>query len=233
MNIWALSDPHLGFACDKPMDIFGDNWSEYVSKIKDNWERIVSPEDVVLVAGDISWALHLEDAVPDLEWLGALPGTKIIVKGNHELWWSSYSKVQSILPKSVIALQNNSIKIGDYIFCGTRGWQVKEVGKPYTLDDQKIYDREVIRLNLTLADMEKQRKEGDKVIVLTHYPPYNSRREDSAFTTAFKEHKVDAVVYGHLHGKNVNADLQLLKDGIKYYLTSTDQIGHCPVLIKV
>ena len=233
MKIWALSDPHLGFACDKPMDIFGDNWSEYVSKIKANWERLVKNDDVVLLPGDISWALKIEDAVPDLEWLGKLPGTKIIIKGNHELWWSSFAKVKSILPPSIIALQNNSVKIGNNIFCGTRGWQVREPGKPYTDQDQKIYNREVIRLNLTLNDMEKQRKPEDKVIFLTHFPPYNSRREESEFTKAFGEHKVSAVVFGHVHGKNDSVDLQLLKNGIKYYQTSTDQIGHCPVEIKV
>lgn len=233
MKIWALSDPHLGFNSDKPMDIFGDNWSEYLSKIKDNWAKLVKDDDVVIVAGDISWALKLDQAKPDLDWLGALPGKKIIIKGNHELWWNSFSKVKSVLPENIIALQNNCVRIENYLFCGTRGWQAKEPNKPYLEEDQKIYDREVIRLGLTLNEMEKMRKEGDKVIFITHYPPFNSKKDETPFTQAFREHKIDAVVYGHLHGKDVKADLQLLKDGIKYYLTSTDQIGHCPVQIKV
>ena len=233
MKIWALSDPHLSFDSDKPMDIFGDNWSEYVSKIKENWLKLVAEDDIVIVAGDISWALKLEDAKKDLEWLGSLPGTKIIVKGNHELWWNSLVKVKSILPSNVLPIQNDCIRIGNYLFCGTRGWQAEELNKPLSNEDKRIYDREVIRMGLTLKEMEKMRKSDDKIIFIMHFPPFNSKKEETPFTQAFKEHKIDAVVYGHLHGKGVPADLQVLKDGIKYYLTSTDQINHCPVQIRV
>ena len=232
MKIWALSDLHLSNACDKPMDIFGDNWSDYQSKIKENWQKKVGKNDIVLVAGDISWALKLEEAVPDLEWLSELNGTKIIIKGNHELWWQSLAKVKQVLPKNIIALQNNSVKIGNVIFCGTRGWQVSEHNKPLPKEDQKIYDREVIRLGLTLADMEKQRQDGDKVICLFHYPPFNYNKDDNEFTAQFKEHKVDAVVFGHLHGKQVNMPLVQEKDGITYYLTATYQVGHITVKIN-
>ncbi|MBQ7452919.1 MAG: metallophosphoesterase [Clostridia bacterium] len=230
MKIWALSDPHLSFGSDKPMDVFGGNWENYVQKIEKNWKKRVKKDDIVLVAGDISWALKLENATPDLNFLGGLPGTKILIKGNHELWWNSISKVRKILPEGVIALQNDSVKIGKFIFCGTRGWAIEEINKPYTAEDKKILDREIIRLGLTLDDMEKQRNDGDVVICLMHFPPFNSRFEDSPFTKLFEEHQVDAVVYGHLHG-NSSATLALLKHGIKYYLTSTDQVGHDPVLI--
>ena len=231
MKIGALSDPHFGFGCDKPMDIFGDGWADYVTKLTQNWNACVSAGDVVLVLGDISWALKLSDAIVDLNYLGSLPGKKIIIKGNHELWWQSISKVREVLPPSVIALQNDSVKIGNVIICGTRGWASKEVGKPYTEEDKKIFDREVIRLRLTLEDCQKKRVDGDRVIVMFHFPPFNSRREGSAFTDLFEEFKVDAVVYGHLHGKDGRGDKVFVKNGIKYYLTSTDQVGHAPVLI--
>ena len=231
MKIWALSDLHLSFDSDKPMDIFGDGWANYAQKIEENWRKKVGEDDIVLVAGDISWALKLENAKADLDFLGSLPGTKIIIKGNHELWWGSLTKVKEILPKSVIALQNNSVKIKNFIFCGTRGWAVKEINKPYTQQDQKIFDREVIRLNLTLEDMEKKREEGDVVFCLFHFPPYNAKLEDTQFTQLFEKYNVNYVVYGHLHGKNTNAPLAVLKHNIKYYLTSTDQINHDPVLL--
>ncbi|MBQ7579315.1 MAG: metallophosphoesterase [Clostridia bacterium] len=231
MKIWALSDTHLSFDSDKPMDIFGDGWSNYAQKIEENWRKKVGENDIVLVAGDISWALKLENAKADLNFLGSLPGTKIIIKGNHELWWNSLTKVKEVLPKSIIALQNNSVKINNCIFCGTRGWQVREVNKPYTEQDQKIFDREVIRLNLTLEDMEKRRNEGDIVFCMFHFPPYNAKFEDTAFTKLFEEHNVDYVIYGHLHGKNNNYALSVLRHNIKYFLTSTDQINHDPVLI--
>lgn len=231
MKFWALSDLHLSFSCDKPMDIFGDNWSDYVSKIKANWQKKVKSDDVVFVAGDISWALKLEDAIADLKFLGELNGTKVIIKGNHELWWSSIKKVREILPESVIALQNDSVRFGNVLVCGTRGWACKEINKPYSSDDEKIFAREVIRLNLTLSDMQKKRTPQDKVVCLFHFPPFNSKREDNEFTQLFEKFNVDVVVYGHLHGKDVRSDKLIVKNGIKYYLTSTDQINHDPVEI--
>ena len=126
MKIYAISDLHLSTTCDKPMDIFGGNWEGYTEKIISNWKQKITDDDLVLVAGDISWAMKLEEAKPDLEWIDALPGKKIIIKGNHEYWWKSISSVRAILPDSVKALQNDSIKIGNVIFCGTRGWVIPE-----------------------------------------------------------------------------------------------------------
>ena len=233
MKIWALSDPHFAFTSNKPMDVFGDGWQNYIDKIKENWQIKIKEDDLVLVAGDISWALKLEDAVADLNFLGTLNGTKIIIKGNHELWWSSLKKVREILPKSVIALQNDSYKIENVIICGTRGWASREINKPYTKEDEKIYAREVIRLELTLKDMEKKRKEGDKVVCMFHFPPFNSRHDDNEFTALFEKYKVNAVVFGHLHGKDARMEKMFVKNGVKYYLTSTDQINHDPVEIKI
>ena len=151
MKVYAISDLHLSNSCDKPMDIFGGNWENYTSKIIDNWSKSVKQDDIVLVAGDISWAMKLEEAVSDLNWIDALPGTKILIKGNHEYWWKSISSVRQILPQSIKAIQNDAIKIGKFIFCGTRGWNVPdENNKDFSDEDMKIFKREVERLKLTL-----------------------------------------------------------------------------------
>lgn len=150
MKIYAISDLHLSNSCDKPMDVFGGHWENYVSKIKENWKAKVAEDDLVLIAGDISWAMKLEEATSDLEWIDELPGKKIIIKGNHEYWWKSISAVRELLPESIMAIQNDAIKIDNYVICGTRGWNVPEEGKEFLDEDLKIYKRETERLKLTL-----------------------------------------------------------------------------------
>lgn len=231
MKIWAISDPHFSFGTDKPMDIFGGNWENHTKNFITNWNNVVRDEDVVLVAGDISWAMKLEDAVVDLKELSKLKGTKIIIKGNHEYWWKSISSVRSVLPSNILALQNDSIKIGKFIFCGTRGWIVPENGKELSQDDDKIYKRECERLKLTLTHMNVSRQEGDEVIAMIHYPPFNSQLEDSGFTKLFEEFGVDKVVYGHIHEASGRALLKVKKNGIDYFLTSCDQVKMKPVLV--
>jgi len=231
MKIWAISDPHFSFGCNKPMDIFGGNWENHAEKFESNWNKVVGDDDIVLVAGDISWAMKLEDARVDLNKLGELNGKKIIIKGNHEYWWKSISSVRSILPESVLALQNDSLKIGKFIFCGTRGWNVEEPNKPYTEDDEKIYKRELERLKLTLKSMMVQREEGDKVIAMIHFPPFNTKIEDSGFTQLFEEYKVDKVVYGHIHESSGKMVRKIVKNGVEYYLTSCDYLEMKPLLL--
>lgn len=233
MKIYAISDLHLSLMVEKPMDVFGGAWENYTEKIKENWQKIVKKEDIVLIAGDISWAMKLEETKADFDFIHNLNGTKIIIKGNHEYWWKSISAVRDVLPKSVVALQNDSVKVGNYIFAGTRGWIVKEGPNDpnFTEDDEKVYKREGIRLRLTLEDAIKNRKEGDKLICLMHYPPFNSKRENSLFTEIFEEYKVDAVVYGHLHKAQGRYDKAFVKNDIPYYLTSADLIDMKPILI--
>lgn len=230
MKIFALSDLHLSFSCDKPMDIFGGNWENYTDKIKENWERLVGKDDIVLIAGDISWAMRLDEARADLDWIDALPGKKIIIKGNHEYWWQSISAVREVLPSSIVALQNDSIRIGKYIFCGTRGWIVPEENRPLEPEDEKIYKREIERLKLTLSSMNTLRQDGDKVVAMMHYPPYTYNRGKTEFTELFEKFKVDAVVFGHLHGK-INCEPIAEINQIKYYFTSCDHTNMTPVLI--
>jgi predicted phosphohydrolase len=221
---YAISDLHLSTVVNKPMDIFGGNWEGYFEKIKTDWRARVKDDDVVLIAGDISWAMRLEDAVPDLEEIAALPGKKVIIKGNHEYWWNSYSKVKSILPNGVFAIQNDALKLNGAIVAGTRGWTTPD--KNTAAEDIKIYEREKMRLKMTLDCAARLRTQNEDVYVMTHYPPFNATGADSDFTKIISEYPVKCVVYGHLHGKDARAMFVLEKDGIKYYLTSCDLIGN-------
>ena len=231
MKVFAISDLHLSINNPKPMDIFGPAWENYVEKIFDDWKKVVKDEDLVLMAGDFSWAMKLEDTKKDFELLSDLPGKKIIIRGNHDYWWKSISAVRNFLPKNFYAIQNDSLKFGNIIVCGTRGWSVLEEGSNLTEEDKKIFNREIIRLEMSLASAEKMRKEGDKVICMIHYPPCNFHRQDSEFTKLLEKFKVDAVVYGHLHGYK-KATLLFEKNNIPYYLTSCDIVGNKLIEVK-
>ena len=225
MKIFAISDFHISTNSDKPMDIFGGNWVGYLEKIKEDWQSKVSDDDVVLIGGDTSWAMKLDDAIEDVKILSNLKGKKVLIKGNHDYWWSAISRVRESLPEGFFALQNDSIRFDKLIICGSRCWSVP--GSPdFGEHDMKLYLRETERLRLSLKNAQKDRSESDKLIALVHYPPFNVKREDSLFTQLFEEFKVDAVVYGHLHGKTVRADKVVVKNGIPYYLTSCDQIDN-------
>ncbi len=224
MKIFAISDLHLSTTAPKPMDIFGTGWTDYMDRITEDWNKKVSDDDVVLIAGDISWAMQLEDALKDLSLLIPLKGKKIFIRGNHDYWWKSLSRIRAALPPDFFVLQNDCVRIENLIVLGSRGWTVEGSTPDFTEEDKKLYLRENERLKLALRAMEKERKEGDKVIAMIHFPPFNVKRDDSLYTDLFKEHKVDAVVYGHLHGKDCKADKVVVKDGITYYLTSCDLV---------
>lgn len=230
MKVFAISDLHLSINNPKPMDIFGPAWDNYVENIFADWREKVSEEDVVLLAGDYSWAMNLSDTEKDFELLRTLPGKKIIIRGNHDYWWKSISSVRAFLPENFYAIQNDAIKFDNLVICGTRGWIVPERGE-LSPEDDKIYKREVIRLELTLKEADKLRGEGDKLICMMHYPPVNFRREDSEFSALLEKYKVDAVVFGHLHGYK-KVQLQFEKNGLPYYLTSCDLTGNKLVEIQ-
>ena len=225
MKIYAISDLHISTNTNKPMDVFGGNWVGYLDKIKADWQEKVSDEDLVLIGGDISWAMNMEDAEKDIKSFFDLKGTKILIKGNHDYWWSGIGKVREMLPENVYALQNDSIRLNGVVICGSRCWSVP--GSPdFNEQDMKIYLRETERLKLSLKSAKNLLQEGDKLIALVHFPPFNVKRDSSAFTDIFEEYGVNAVVYGHLHGKSVRADKIVEKNGIKYYLTSCDQVDN-------
>ena len=157
MHVYAISDPHLSFTEDKPMSVFGAVWENHWDEITADWKAKVQSDDVVLIAGDISWAMYLQDAVKDLELIGALPGTKILIRGNHDYWWSGISKVRAVLPEGTYCLQNDALKIGKYVFAGSRGWSVPETGAAQSAEDAKIFEREIIRMEMSLTAADKHR----------------------------------------------------------------------------
>lgn len=230
MKVFAISDLHLSVNNPKPMDIFGPVWEGYLDKIFADWKEKVSDEDLVLLCGDFSWAMALEDARADFEMLKDLPGKKIIIRGNHDYWWKSISAVRKILPSGFYAIQNDALKCGNFVICGTRGWSTPEKNCPLSAEDQKIYNREVLRLQLTLAAASKIKLDEDKLICMMHYPPLNFSKEENEMSELFKKFGVDAVVYGHLHGQR-KMELKFEKDDISYFLTSCDMVANSLVQI--
>ena len=212
------------------MDIFGPVWEGYLDKIFAQWKEKISDDDLVLMAGDLSWAMKLEEVVADFDLLKDLPGKKVIIRGNHDYWWKSISALRSILPKNFYAIQNDSLRFEGLVVCGTRGWKGVEKNTTLSAEDQKIFDREVLRLEMTLKDANKLRQNGDKLICMMHYPPVGFARDDSPFSQLIEQYNVDAVVFGHLHGyKNVTTSF--IKNDIPYYLTSCDEVDNNIVFV--
>ncbi len=230
MNVYAISDLHLSTTSDKPMHVFGGNWEGHFEKIKQDWLSTVTEEDVVLISGDISWAMKLSDALPDLNELAALPGKKVFIRGNHDFWWNGITKLRDSAPNdSFVFLQTDAVRIGSFVFVGSRGWSCP--GSPdFTEQDEKLYHREAERFRLAFLDGDKLFQEGDKKVALIHYPPFNAKKEDTLFTQLFEENKVDKVVFGHIHGA-AYFPLRCEKNGIEYHLASCDKIGF--KLIKI
>ena len=231
MKIFSISDLHLSTTTDKPMDVFGGEWNNYEDKIFEDWDKKVSDSDVVLLAGDLSWGMVLDEALPDLDLIARHSGKKVIVRGNHDYWWKSIQTLREKLPTSMYAIQNDVLRINNLLICGTRGWTIPEYGKTLSKSDKKIYDRELIRLELSLSEMSKERKDGDYVICMMHYPPFNSSRTESDFTKLISKYNVNSVVYGHVHGKRDNRGTITTIGKINYYLTSCDQVYNKLTLI--
>ncbi|MCR3758814.1 metallophosphoesterase [Clostridium felsineum] len=228
MGLYAISDLHLAFNLNKPMNIFGEDWSNHDEKIKKNWIDKIKEEDTVLIAGDISWSMDMENGEEDLNWIDSLPGKKIICKGNHDYWWKSITKLNNMY-STISFLQNNFFQYEDYAICGTRGWIDKSFDN-FDEHDKKIYKREIIRLRLSIDAAVK--KGYSKIIVMFHYPPFKDESSLSEFTEVLEEYNVEKVVYGHIHGpalKNVQG--RISKNNIEYILTSCDYIKFNPIKI--
>ena len=224
MKIFAISDLHMPGKSDKPMNVFGKIWDNYLEKIAADWKSKVSEEDVVLLAGDLSWAMKLEDVDEDAAFLHSLPGIKVLIKGNHDYWWQGIGKARDFMPSDVYLVQNDAMRIGNLVLCGSRGWTTPNP-TDFSKEDEKIYLRESERLELSLCAADKMRKEGDTVIAMMHYPPFNVKREDSNFTKCFEKHGINTVVYGHLHGQDSLCLKKYVKNGVSYYLTSCDLVA--------
>lgn len=230
MKIWGISDLHLSFASDKPMDIFGEHWQNHAQKMADSWDSLVAPDDVVICPGDLSWAMKLEEARLDLEWIKARPGLKILVKGNHDLWWSAIGKVRAAVGGSCVALQNDCYDLGPFVVAGTRCWSAPGA-HDYTEHDEKIYLRELERLRMSLEQAQKIAN-GRDIIAAIHYPPFTVKRENTKFADLLEQYKVRICVYGHLHGERSFAyAFEGERNGIIYMLLSCDYLKFKPRLI--
>ena len=228
MSLFTLADLHLSLGTDKPMDIF-KGWDNYTNLIRDTWNYLVQPEDTVVVPGDISWALKIEEAKADFDYIHRLNGTKILLKGNHDLWFSTKRKVEDFLAQngfdSIKILFNNSYEYGDYVLCGTRGW-INEQGEAV---DKKVLNREAGRLRLSLEDGKKT---GKQPIVFLHYPPIYGDSECYEILDVLKEYGVKRCFYGHIHGHSCSYAINGERNGIDFRLVSCDFVGFCPVLVK-
>lgn len=227
MALYTIGDTHLSLGSDKPMDIF-KGWQDYVQRLETNWLRVVDPEDTVVLAGDISWAMTLDECGQDFAFLQRLPGKKVILKGNHDYWWNSRAKMEGYLAANgfdtISILHNNSELLDGYAICGTRGWVLEE-GAGH---DEKVQKREAGRLRASLEDAVRQDKNAKRIVFL-HYPPLLATGAISHdLIDTMKEFKVQRCYFGHLHGPAVRWSLQGDVEGIRYKLISADSLGFCP-----
>lgn len=218
MEIYAIGDLHLPGGDDKPMNVFGEHWAGHFERISRDWLARVRREDAVLIPGDISWAMQLEDALPDLRAIGSLPGKKILLRGNHDYWWSGISRLRDALPPEMFALQNDAMRLEDTAFSGTRGWALPVSGT--AAEDEKIYRRELQRMEMSLERAMKLKAE--RLVVMCHYPPLGEGGAETPLSALLSRYPVDDVVYGHLHGPSLRGAVNGLYGGIRYHCVSCD-----------
>ena len=221
MHIYAVADLHLSGFSPKPMNIFGDHWTDHWSKIKESWHTKVTDDDLVLLPGDLSWGMRIEEAATDIDEICAMPGKKVIIKGNHDYWWSSLSKVQTLLSNNTYAIQNNSLSFGNYVIAGSRGWTCPGTNQYDPKTDEKLYVREAGRLELSLKHARKQAPDT-ALIVMMHYPPSDSKGTPTMYTDLFEKYGAAHVIYGHLHSGSIRGALSGNIRGVHYTLVSCD-----------
>lgn len=231
MSIYAIADLHLSLSVgeSKTMEVFG-GWENYVEKIEKNWVRTVSRTDTVVVAGDLSWAMKLEEAYRDFLFLENLPGRKILIKGNHDYWWSSKSKINQYLKEkdflSISIIYNSAETAENYAICGTRGWFLESKER----EDAKILNREIGRLKRSI---EIGKQTGLEPVVFLHYPPVYDNFECEEILNVLLENKIKRCYYGHLHGRVSGKKAKVGEyRGIDFRLISSDQINFTPVLVE-
>lgn len=244
MPIWAIADLHLSFGvANKSMDIFGPQWVNHPEKIKKEWLDRVSAQDLVLIAGDISWAMTLEEARPDFEWLDALPGTKVMIKGNHDYWWQAISKVRQALPPSLHVIQNDAFNWKDVSIAGARLWDTYEYDFPGLFspsvyfeplndeqleEQEKIFLREMHRLEEGLKRLNPLAKVK---IAMTHYPPISAELTPSRASALLEKYGVSVCVFGHLHNVMHGLNIFGQKKNIRYLFCAGDYVGFAPIRV--
>ena len=229
MSLFAIGDLHLSLGEDKPMDIFA-GWDNYVQRLEENWRSLVTDDDTVVIAGDISWAMKLEEAVTDFTFIDKLPGKKILLKGNHDYWWGTKSKIEKLLAdnglSTISILFNNAYACGEYAVCGTRGWFLEND----TPEDIKVLNREVGRLKTSIEAALKTEKEP---VVFLHYPPYYRGIECKEIMDVLISYGIKRCYYGHIHGRqNFGLAYEGEYKGVNLKLISCDRVRFMPVLVR-
>ncbi|MBQ6370047.1 MAG: metallophosphoesterase [Firmicutes bacterium] len=241
MSIFVISDLHLSLfpGADKPMDIFGARWYDHPGRLERAWRESIKEGDTVLIPGDTSWALKLEDAKYDLDWVAALPGRKILLKGNHDLWWTGITKLNKMYDNMTF-LQNDHVFAEGCYICGSRGWLTPD-SEDFTEADEKIYRRELLRLESSLKSAAAAREAAPEtasageapIIGLLHYPPVSDARRYSGFQQLFEDYGVKDVYYGHVHGEDgFRTRIQGELHGVRYHLVSLDYLDAQPLQIR-
>lgn len=229
MSIYAIGDLHLSFNTDKPMNIFGEKWNNYEEKLKVDWLKKVKEDDLVLLLGDFSWSMKLEDTYKDFEYLNNLPGKKILLKGNHDYWWNTVKKMNEFIKNNefnnIEFLYNNSYFFDNYIICGTRGWNISN-----DEEDKRLFERELSRLELSLNDGIQKYGEDKEIIVCMHYPPitsYNILEYDInlKMINLLEKYNVKKCIYGHLHGTSHKDAIEGNISEIEFKLVSSDYLN--------
>ena len=228
MALYAIGDPHLSLAKEKPMDIFGEKWKDHAEKLKIGFSGLTE-EDVCVICGDLSWGMGLEETAVDFQFLDALPGRKIILKGNHDYWWSTATKVKNFFQQygigSMDILYNNFFPFGELAICGTRGWfYEEEKGGDH---DKKIMRREIMRLETSLKAAGDREK-----LVFLHYPPIFGKYECPEILELLKKYEVKLCCYGHIHGKGCSLAFNGWRDGTEYKLVSADFVDFTPIKLR-
>ncbi len=231
MKIFALGDPHLSFGRPKPMDVFGPLWADHPRQIAAAWDGVVGPDDVVLVPGDISWAHNLAEAAPDLQFLAERRGRlKVLLKGNHDTWWSSIGKVRAALPPGLAALDKDALRLPEgVVLCGARGWNLPDMPWSDPEKDPPLYHRELERLGLSLAAARRLAQPGDALLALLHYPPLGPGGTASRVLEKLAAAGVARAVYGHLHGDDHRWAPRGPHGGVDLVFVAADYTGFAPV----
>ncbi len=216
--IYAIGDLHLPGGMEKPMDVFGKHWEDHFSRIREDWTARVRETDVVLIPGDISWAMNLAPALEDLRSIDSLPGRKILLRGNHDYWWNSIGRLREALPPTIRAVQNDALETDGTVFCGSRGWTWDDIP-----ENRRIYERELLRMELSLK--KAKTLGGERLVVMTHFPPLNEAHEDTPMSELIASYAPSDVVYGHLHGASLKNAFNGERAGIRYHCVSCDGLG--------
>jgi predicted phosphohydrolase len=240
MSIFAIADLHLSTldSTNKSMEVFGRRWTGYTEKLKSNWKKLISDSDTVIIPGDISWALTLEEAKSDLLFIDSLPGKKILGKGNHDFWWCTMKKHAEFFEKhgikTISFLFNNAYETEDFIIAGTRGWYHDEdaSGVPEKTDFEKLTNREALRLRASLNEAMNLKKihPEKEVLVFMHFPPFWNGKASESLIEILKEFSVNRVFYGHIHG-NYTVEPTFVYDGIEMSIVSADYLNFIPKII--